>query len=210
MKGGVTAGPVADQPSRPGRLTGSAARTNVALFIHRAVRPLAPPGVGTRGPVAFGLQRVNGRPGPRSAPPAKTRKRVEEKGCDLMTRLPKAGERGFTIVELMIVVTIAGILIMLAEPSFTGATTKAREAALKQNLFTMRDVIDQFKADRGKYPAALLELKEVGYLRWIPVDPFTRSDSTWQEILDEKDGGVFDIHSGSDLVALDGTPYNLW
>src|SRR5439155_1432478 len=142
-------------------------RTNVALFIHRAVRPLAPPGVGTRGPVALGLQRVNGRPGPRSAPPAKTRKRVEEKGCDLMTRLPKAGERGFTIVELMIVVTIAGILIMLAEPSFTGATTKAREAALKQNLFTMRDVIDQFKADRGKYPAALLELKEVGYLKRI-------------------------------------------
>jgi len=153
---------------------------------------------------------VNGRPGPRSAPPAKTRKRVEEKGFDLMTRLPKAGERGFTIVELMIVVTIAGILIMLAEPSFTGATTKAREAALKQNLFTMRDVIDQFKADRGKYPAALLELKEVGYLKRIPMDPFTRSDSTWQEILDEKDGGVFDIHSGSDLVALDGTPYNLW
>jgi len=119
-------------------------------------------------------------------------------------------EHGFTIVELMIVVTIAGILIMLAEPSFTGATTKAREAALKQNLFTMRDVIDQFKADRGKYPAALLELKEVGYLKRIPMDPFTRSDSTWQEILDEKDGGVFDIHSGSDLVALDGTPYNLW
>ena len=122
----------------------------------------------------------------------------------------KRSEQGFTIVELMIVVTIAGILIMLAEPSFTGATTKAREAALKQNLFTMRDVIDQFKADRGKYPAALLELKEVGYLKRIPMDPFTRSDATWQEILDEKDGGVFDIHSGSDLVALDGTPYNLW
>jgi general secretion pathway protein G len=121
------------------------------------------------------------------------------------------GEQGFTIVELMIVVTIAGILVMLAEPSFTGAATRAREAALKQNLFTMRDVIDQFKADRGKYPAALLELKEVGYLRWIPVDPFTKSDSTWQEILDEADGGVFDVHSGSDLVSpLDGTPYNQW
>ena len=113
-------------------------------------------------------------------------------------------------MELMIVVTIAGILVMMAEPSFTGAATKAREAALKQNLFTMRDVIDQFKADRGKYPAALLDLKEVGYLKRIPMDPFTRSDSTWQEILDEGDGGVFDVHSGSDLVALDGTPYNQW
>ena len=122
----------------------------------------------------------------------------------------RKSQRGFTIVELMIVVTIAGILVMLAEPSFTGAATKAREAALKQNLFTMRDVIDQFKADRGKYPAALLDLKEVGYLKRIPVDPFTRSDSTWQEILDEADGGVFDVHSGSDLVALGGTPYNQW
>ncbi|MGH7235093.1 MAG: type IV pilin protein [Nitrospiraceae bacterium] len=123
---------------------------------------------------------------------------------------PSPAQAGFTIVELMIVVTIAGILVMMAEPSFTGAATKAREAALKQNLFTMRDVIDQFKADRGKYPAALLDLKEVGYLKRIPMDPFTRSDSTWQEILDEGDGGVFDVHSGSDLVALDGTPYNQW
>ena len=124
---------------------------------------------------------------------------------------PSPAQGGFTIVELMIVVTIAGILVMLAEPSFTGAATKAREAALKQNLFTMRDVIDQFKADRGKYPPTLADLNSAGYLRRIPVDPFTRSDSTWQEILDEADGGVFDVHSGSDLVSpLDGTPYNQW
>ena len=128
-----------------------------------------------------------------------------------ITHSLERSEQGFTIVELMIVVTIAGILVMLAEPSFTGAATKAREAALKQNLFVMRDVIDQFKADRGKYPAALVELKEVGYLKRIPMDPFTKSDSTWQEILDETDGGVFDVHSGSDLVSsLDGTPYNQW
>lgn len=124
--------------------------------------------------------------------------------------MQERSEHGFTILELMIVVTIAGILVMLAEPSFTGAATKAREATLKQNLFTMRDVIDQFKADRGKYPATLVELKELGYLKRIPMDPFTKSDSTWQEIPDETDGGVFDVHSGSDLVALDGTPYNQW
>jgi len=124
---------------------------------------------------------------------------------------PERSEHGFTILELMIVVTIAGILVMLAEPSFTGAATKAREATLKQNLFTIRDVIDQFKADRGKYPATLVELKEVGYFKRIPMDPFTKSDSTWQEIMDEADGGVFDVHSGSDLVSpLDGTPYNQW
>ena len=119
-------------------------------------------------------------------------------------------EQGFTLVELMIVVTIAGILVTLAEPSFRHSVVNAREAALKQDLFTMRDAIDQFRADRGKYPTALLELKEVGYLKRIPVDPFTRSDGTWQEIPDQAEGGVFDVHSGSDLVAKDGTPYNYW
>lgn len=120
------------------------------------------------------------------------------------------GEQGFTLVELMLVVTIAGILVTLAEPSYRHSVVNAREAALKQDLFTMRDAIDQFRADRGKYPTALLEVKEVGYLKRIPVDPFTRSDGTWQEIPDQAEGGVFDVHSGSDLVAKDGTPYNYW
>ena len=123
----------------------------------------------------------------------------------------KRSDRGFTILELMIVVSIAGILVMLAEPSFVGAVVKAREAVLKQDLFTMRDVIDQYKADRGKYPPTLIELKEAGYLKRVPMDPFTKSDASWQEILDQADGGVFDVHSGSDLVSpLDGTPYNQW
>ena len=123
---------------------------------------------------------------------------------------PSPAQGGFTLVELMIVVTIAGILITLAEPSFRNSVVNAREAVLKQDLFTMRDAIDQFRADRGKYPTTLLELKEVGYLKRIPVDPFTRSDGTWQEIPDQVESGVFDVHSGSDLVARDGTPYNNW
>jgi len=113
-------------------------------------------------------------------------------------------------VELMLVITIAGILVTLAEPWFQASVQKAREAALKQNLFTLREVIDQYKADRGKYPAALIDLQGAGYLRRIPVDPFTKSDTSWQEILDQAEGGVFDVHSGSTLVALDGTPYNAW
>jgi general secretion pathway protein G len=99
---------------------------------------------------------------------------------------------------------------MLAEPSFVGSVVKAKEAALKQNLFAMRDVIDQYKADRGKYPPTLVDLKEAGYLKRVPMDPFTKSDGTWQEILDQAEGGVFDVHSGSDLVGLEGTPYNQW
>lgn len=117
-------------------------------------------------------------------------------------------ERGFTILELMIVVTIGGILVTLAEPSFNRTILKAREAALKQSLFTMRDAIDQFRADRGVFPATLAELTSAGYLRRIPVDPFTRSDATWREIPDQDEGGIVDVHSGSDLLSLDGTPYD--
>ncbi len=123
---------------------------------------------------------------------------------------PSPGESGFTLVELMIVLTIAGILLALAEPSFLHAIIRAREAALTQSLYTMRDVIDQHRADRGKYPATLAALVETGYLRRIPVDPFTRTDTTWQEILDDTEEGVFDVHSGSDVVASNGTPYNEW
>ena len=119
-------------------------------------------------------------------------------------------EAGYTLIELMLVVTIAGILVTMAEPSFRNTVLKSREAALKQNLFTLRDVIDQYRADRGKYPAALADLQSAGYIRRIPVDPFTKADNTWQEILDQNQGGIFDVHSGSDLVAMDGAPYNQW
>ena len=124
--------------------------------------------------------------------------------------------KGFTILELMIVVAIAGILLALAVPSYQKSAVKAREAALKQNLFTIRNVIDQFYADRGVYPPSLPELVEAGYLRSVPVDPFTKSADTWQEIFqdqtgdDDQEAGVFDIHSGSELSALDGTLYNEW
>ena len=88
-------------------------------------------------------------------------------------------QQGFTLLELMVVVTIAGILATLAEPSFRQSVLRAKEAALKQNLFTMRDVIDQYRADTGSYPPSLAELTSAGYLRGIPVDPFTKSDSAW-------------------------------
>jgi general secretion pathway protein G len=119
-------------------------------------------------------------------------------------------QRGFTLVELMMVVTVAGILVMLAEPSFNQSVIKAKEAALKQNLFTLRDVVDQYRADRGQYPPALGDLQNAGYIKRIPIDPFTKSEETWQLILDQTDGGIFDVHSGSDLVALDGSAYNAW
>jgi len=117
---------------------------------------------------------------------------------------------GYTILELLIVITIVGILATLAEPMWEQAVVKAREAALRRTLFTMRDVLDQFRADRGKYPSNLRELVSVGYLRQFPVDPVTKSSATWQEIPAESEDGIGDVHSGSPFVGSDGTAYNQW
>lgn len=122
---------------------------------------------------------------------------------------------GYTLLELMIVVAIAGILVTLAVPSFQRSAVKAREAALKQNLATIRTVLDQHYADQGSYPQSLEAVVEAGYLRQIPVDPFTKTADSWQLVFEEnaeedEAGGIFDVHSGSDLVAIDGTAYNEW
>ena len=116
----------------------------------------------------------------------------------------------------MIVVAIVGILITLAIPNFQQSAIKAQEVALKQNLFTMRAVLDQYYADRGDYPDSLDTLVEEKYLRAIPVDPMTKSSTTWTEIYEEQEegddspAGIYDIKSGSDDIARDGTPYKEW
>jgi len=126
------------------------------------------------------------------------------------------GQKGYTLLELMVVVAIVGILVTLAIPNFQQSAMKAKEAALKQNLFTMRTVLDQYYADRGDYPDSLESLVEGKYLRSIPVDPFTKSSTTWTEIYEEQEenddspAGVYDIKSGSQDVAADGTPYKDW
>lgn len=131
----------------------------------------------------------------------------------LSTVTGKAGrsaEGGFTIIELMIVVTIVGILATLAVPSYQNAVLKAKEGALRQDLFSLRDVIDQHRADKGKYPETLTALVSTGYLRRLPPDPLTGSTETWQEMKDQSGEGVVDVYSGSDLVGTNGIPYNQW
>ena len=117
---------------------------------------------------------------------------------------------GFTLLELMIVVTIAGILATLAFPTFQRHIVRAREASLRNSLFVFRDSIDQFYADKGRYPEDLGELAEARYIRAVPEDPFTRSRATWITIPPPDGSGVYDVHSGSRLVSLDGTPCNEW
>lgn len=119
-------------------------------------------------------------------------------------------DKGFTLVELMIVVSIVGILATIAAPSYQSSLMKAKEAVLRQDLFTLRELLDHHRADQGKYPPSLDGLVSAGYLRAIPKDPLTNSSSSWQEMTEPTEGGIFDVYSGSDLVGTNGTPYNKW
>ncbi len=117
---------------------------------------------------------------------------------------------GFTLIELLIVVSIIGILATMAVPTYQTSVIKAKEAVLRQDLMTLRDVLDQHRADQGKYPSSLQTLVSAGYLRAVPKDPFTNSNMTWQEITGITEEGVIDVFSGSEFVGTNGTPYNQW
>lgn len=126
-------------------------------------------------------------------------------------------QSGFTIIELVIVIAIMLILITLAIPRFTGAIRSAREAALKEDLQTMRTAIDTYTMDKQKGPQSLDDLVQDGYLKTIPEDPMTRSKDTWvtdsteaMYSLDETEPGVTDVHSGSTETGSDGQPYSSW
>ena len=125
-------------------------------------------------------------------------------------------QRGFTMLELLIVMAIMGILLTIAQPSLKQSIVRAREAVLKENLFSLREAIDQYYADYGKYPDQLTDLTSTqdpskSYLRVLPKDPLTNA-ADWITVAPAEggEGGVFDVHSASPLVATDGTAYNTW
>lgn len=120
--------------------------------------------------------------------------------------------RGFTLIELMVVMAIIGILLTLVAPRYFKHVDKAKEAVLRHDIAAMRDAMDKFYSDTGNYPSTLEELVSRQYLRKIPVDPITDSADTWELVAspDPKLGGIFDIRSGSSDTAADGTAYNTW
>jgi len=123
---------------------------------------------------------------------------------------------GFTLLEMIAVVAMIGILVSIALPNYKTAILQSREAVLKEDLFRFRDVIDQYFADKGKYPASLDVLVEEGYLRKVPADPMTGA-ADWEVVLSEADPdnpsetpGVYDVKSASTANSQTGTPYNEW
>ncbi|MEO8004541.1 MAG: prepilin-type N-terminal cleavage/methylation domain-containing protein [Betaproteobacteria bacterium] len=120
--------------------------------------------------------------------------------------------RAFTLIELLVVMAIIATLLTLAVPRYFHSTDKAREAVLKQNLSQMREAIDKFYVDRGRYPDTLDDLVGKKYLRSVPLDPVTESTQTWLVVSPDEagKGSVFDVRSGATGLGLDGTGYSTW
>lgn len=124
---------------------------------------------------------------------------------------------GFTMIELMIVMAIVVILISVALPLYQRSVIRAKESVLKNNLFTMRTVIDEYTYDKAKAPQTLQDLVTEGYLREVPLDPMTATNTTWRTIMEDAmssvsqtEPGIFDVKSGSDKTSLEGSPYSEW
>lgn len=132
-------------------------------------------------------------------------------------RIQSGKSRGYTLIELIIVMAIISVLVAVAVPLYTKSIQRTKETLLKQNLFTLRTVIDEYTFDKKKAPQTLEDLVREGYLRDVPMDPITASNRSWKLIIedaltsvDQTQPGIFDVRSGSDLRSLEGTPYSEW
>lgn len=129
----------------------------------------------------------------------------------------RRGKQGYTLIEIIIVLTIISILVSLAVPVYQKVVLRTRETVLRNNLFTMRQVIDEYSYDKQKAPQSLEELVSAGYLRQIPEDPITGSNRSWKIVMEDAltsvnqtEPGIYNVFSGSDKTSLEGTPYSEW
>jgi general secretion pathway protein G len=136
-----------------------------------------------------------------------------------MERPTRSGEerRGFTLIEILIVVSIIGILVSMAVPIYQKSLIRTKESVLRNNLFSIRTTLDEYTYDKQKAPQSLKDLVTEGYLREVPFDPMTGSNDTWKidmedalRSVSQTEPGIFDVHSGSDKKSLEGTPYSDW
>ena len=134
-----------------------------------------------------------------------------------MERRIRSGRRGFTIMELMVSMAIVLVVISVAVPLYQKAVIRARESVLRQNLFSLRTVIDEFTYDKQKAPQQLDDLVKEGYLRQIPLDPIVGNNRSWKVIMEDagtsasqSEPGIFDVRSSSEKTSLEGTPYSEW
>jgi general secretion pathway protein G len=125
--------------------------------------------------------------------------------------------RGYTLIELIVVMAIISVLVSIAVPLYQKSITRTKESLLKNNLFTLRTVIDEYTFDKKKAPQTLDDLVTEGYLRNVPIDPIIGNDRSWRVVMedsvsmvDQTQPGIFDVHSGSDLKSLEGTLYSQW
>jgi general secretion pathway protein G len=131
--------------------------------------------------------------------------------------LPFRGQRGFTLIELLVVLSLISILAAMGMVQHRNSVQHAREATLRTDLFHLRDAIDQYFADKGKYPASLEALVTDNYIRKVPVDPITQTADSWETVPAEPDPsnpsaepGIYDVKSGATGTGLDGTNYTEW
>jgi len=134
-----------------------------------------------------------------------------------MTIRPRSSDRGFTLIEMVVVISLILVLLSIALPMYNQSILRAKESTLRQDLFTLRHVIQQYTLDKQKAPQALDDLVAAHYLKFIPKDPMTGRNDTWQveqedSIMspDQTQPGIIDVHSGSNLTASDGSAYSTW
>jgi general secretion pathway protein G len=121
-------------------------------------------------------------------------------------------DAGFTLIELLVALAVIALLLSIVAPRYFGSVSRTEETVLRENLHVMRDALDKFYSDSGRYPGALDELVAKRYLRGIPEDPITRSSATWVVLPpdDAQKGGVYDVKSGAQGTGRDGKPYDQW